>query len=396
MHKSESSDVQKQNLPVIAVFLPMYGIASEIWVKRQAEAFARSEPVLLTWETHRSKFWKFPKKHICMSLPWTSDSFGYRISRNFKLFRCLYRLRECKTVRDHLRQQNASIAICHFGWTASRVYTVLRDQKIPYFIICHGLDLATPALVKSYLTDLKSSIKNAAGVVIVGSHMKNAINQLHPTIDKNKIHQIPCGAPIKSFSRNRPSRRQKDEPLKLISVGRLFEGKGIDLSISAISQLIKSGLNLHFTIVGEGVELSHLSKLSETLGIEQHVTFCGKLQQVDIAKLLKSNHVFLQPSRRSKNGWIEGFGVSITEAMASGLPVIATLSGGIPDQVRDQRDGFLVEEEDYKGIAEAILTYYTSEETRFRHSQNAQKQATNFDSAKLAQKLEGLLLQEIA
>jgi glycosyltransferase involved in cell wall biosynthesis len=103
----------------------------------------------------------------------------------------------------------------------------------------------------------------------------------------------------------------------------------------------------------------------------------------------------LQPSRKAKHGWIEGFGVSITEAMASALPVIASNTGGIPDQVRDGLDGFLVEIDSYKDIAECILKYEADEELRKRHGNSARTQAQCFDAKVLGHKFEDIILQNL-
>ena len=117
----------------------------------------------------------------------------------------------------------------------------------------------------------------------------------------------------------------------------------------------------------------------------------GFVKQDRVADLLSSHHVLVQPSRRSAWGWVEGFGVSITEAMASGLPVIASRSGGIPDQVRNKKEGLLVNEGDVGAIRSNLEILMNDEALRLKMAAAARVRAREFDSESLAAKVEELL-----
>jgi glycosyltransferase involved in cell wall biosynthesis len=96
--------------------------------------------------------------------------------------------------------------------------------------------------------------------------------------------------------------------------------------------------------------------LAEQLGIAGRVTFHGTLTQQAVAALLRRADLFVQHSITLPDGRAEAFGLSVAEAMAAGLPVVVSASGGLPDTVVDGETGVLVEEADVEGMADAIIT----------------------------------------
>jgi glycosyltransferase involved in cell wall biosynthesis len=376
--------------------LPIAGIMSEIWVKRQAETFRELEPKLITWEKHHTPAWHLNDHDRLLSTPWSPErSISSRILKKIGFDPTFNNAQTCTAFETLLQHDLPSAFICHFGWTAAKSYSFLVTHKIPYFIVFHGSDLAVPGLKGAYRKHLREAIKGAAGCIIVGSHMKQILRDIYSDLDDKKVHQIPCGAPMDDFCMHPQSNRLEHDPLKLITVGRLVNGKGIDLCLQALQLIRDRNLKIQLSIIGDGEEKSSLIEMTKSFGLEDSVAFLGHQPPEVIAEQLSSHHVFLQPSRKAKHGWIEGFGVSITEAMASALPVIASNTGGIPDQVRDGLDGFLVEIDSYKDIAECILKYEADEELRKRHGNSARTQAQCFDAKVLGHKFEDIILQNL-
>ena len=381
----------------VGILLPIAGIMSEIWVKRQAEAFRHLQPRLITWEEHHSPAWHLNEHDSLLSTPWSPErSISSRILKKVG-FDPAFNNSQTRRAFEALLQNNfPSAFICHFGWTAAKSYSFLAARKIPYFIVFHGSDLAIPGLKGAYRKHLREAIKGAAGCIIVGSHMKQILRDIYSDLDDKKVHRIPCGAPMDDFCMHPQKNRLEDDPLKLITVGRLVNGKGIDLCLRALQLIRNKNLNIQLSIIGDGEEKNSLMEMTKSFELEDSVTFLGHQPPEVIAQELSSHHVFLQPSRKAKHGWIEGFGVSITEAMASALPVIASNTGGIPDQVRDGLDGFLVEIDNHESIAECILKYEADEELRKNHGDSARTQAKCFDAKVLSHKFEDIILQNLA
>jgi glycosyltransferase involved in cell wall biosynthesis len=135
--------------------------------------------------------------------------------------------------------------------------------------------------------------------------------------------------------------------LACVTVARLDAQKGVRYLIEAARKVVEDKPNVKFLVVGDGPLRGSLEMLSEKLGLTEHVFFLGK--KADIARLLKASDVFVLPSV-----W-EGFPNVVLEAMASGLPVIATKTSGTPEAVAEGETGLLVEPKDSDGLAEAIL-----------------------------------------
>ena len=375
----------------VCIFHPIVGIPSEVWVSRQAEGFVRCDLHLLTWEFATNASWEFSGSVHRIGEPWTKER---------KLMgRIAYRLgiSECRSQREEnaigriLEKVEPNIALCHFGWTADRALEAFRDRKIPFAVIFHGSDLASRKLRGSYKRRIFKVLRSAKAIIIVGSHMKEILYRIDPGLKSDKVHVIPCGAPLARFGKSPITRRDKDGALRLISVGRLVREKGIDLILRAIASGGWGPDKVRLTIVGDGICRQKFQTLVCELGLEDSVKFMGFVKQDRVADLLSSHHVLVQPSRRSAWGWVEGFGVSITEAMASGLPVIASRSGGIPDQVRNKKEGLLVDEGDVGAIRSNLEILKNDEALRLKMAAAARVRAREFDSESLAAQVEELL-----
>ena len=173
---------------------------------------------------------------------------------------------------------------------------------------------------------------------------------------------IHNGVDLKRFDievdRNAVRKRLGLSPTDVVcaSVARLDEQKGISYLIEAARKVVEEKPDTRFIIVGDGPLRKSLEGLSTRLGLEEHVLFLGARN--DVAEILKASDVFVLPSL-----W-EGFPNVVLEAMASGLPVVATKTSGTPEAVADGDTGLLVEPKDAQGLAEAIRTMVSDEQQR--------------------------------
>jgi glycosyltransferase involved in cell wall biosynthesis len=145
------------------------------------------------------------------------------------------------------------------------------------------------------------------------------------------------------------------------TVGHVRRVKGVDILIRAAKQVCEEFPRAMFLVIGGVLEPQHLQelrKLIESLGLTENVKFIGPSQ--DVLSLLKMSNVYCVASRS------EGFSNALLEAMACGVPCVATRVGGNPEAVEDGRSGFLVESEDSDALADRIRTL-------LRHPEHAQK-----------------------
>ena len=157
----------------------------------------------------------------------------------------------------------------------------------------------------------------------------------------------------KNFPAKTDYRLDADD-LRVITVGRLTEKKGIPTVLRALARSRGAGSETTLDVVGDGPLDAELRALAQDLGIRDAVRFHGALPHDRIAALLRASDVLVAASERAPNGDQDAPVNSLKEAMVSGLPVIGTRHGGIPELVLDPQSGCLVDERDDAGLADAF------------------------------------------
>jgi phosphatidylinositol alpha-1,6-mannosyltransferase len=140
----------------------------------------------------------------------------------------------------------------------------------------------------------------------------------------------------------------------LVTVARLQEHKGMDTVIRALPAILAGAPDVRYAVAGTGPDRERLEQLAQQLGVGDRVRFLGGVGDHDLPAFYNLASVYVGASRRAGRLGVEGFGISLVEASACGLPVVAGNSGGIPDAVREGETGFLVPPEDPAALAAAI------------------------------------------
>jgi phosphatidylinositol alpha-1,6-mannosyltransferase len=140
----------------------------------------------------------------------------------------------------------------------------------------------------------------------------------------------------------------------LVTVARLQEHKGMDTVIRALPAILARAPDVRYAVAGTGPDRERLERLVQELGLGDRVRFLGGVGDQDLPAFYNLASVYVGASRRAGRLGVEGFGISLVEASACGLPVVAGNSGGIPDAVRDGETGFLVPPEDPAALAAAV------------------------------------------
>jgi glycosyltransferase involved in cell wall biosynthesis len=193
---------------------------------------------------------------------------------------------------------------------------------------------------------------------------------------KGKVAVIPNGVDTVRFSKpstmeeQRALRKQlnlSDDAVLLITTSRLVKKNAVGDSIRALSSL---PTQVHLLILGIGEEESILKTLAETEGVSSRVHFLGHIAHEALPAYLAIAQVFVRPSLS------EGMGSSFVEAMAAGIPIVATKVGGIPDFLFDGETGLFCEVQNPKSIAAAVERLLTDDTLRTRVIKNAQQLVT--------------------
>lgn len=185
-----------------------------------------------------------------------------------------------------------------------------------------------------------------------------------------KVRVIYNGCDIKAFSPREPDRELK-ERLKLedtpviFTVGRLVQWKRVDILLNALP-LVKTQ-NFKVIICGDGDYKPKLIGLSKKLGVSDRIIWQGSISHEKLPQYLSLANVFVQPSIS------ETFSIALCEAMAMGIPAVASCSGGTPEAIDDGVNGFLVKPGNIKKIAEYIDILFGDRELRLRMGKEARR-----------------------
>ena len=139
-------------------------------------------------------------------------------------------------------------------------------------------------------------------------------------------------------------------PPTLLCFGRVVNEKGFDLAVEAVSILSKKYPDIKLIIAGNGPAKDDLIQLTEKLGIQKNVDFLGWVNPDEIPNIINRSSIVIVPSR-----WKEAFGLVALQAMQLGRPVIAANSGGLPEIIKHNSNGILVEKENPEAIVNAVI-----------------------------------------
>ena len=191
--------------------------------------------------------------------------------------------------------------------------------------------------------------RDASAVVANSNGLRALANIFDARFD---IHIIPNGVDLQEYA----TERRAWSPPRLLSVGRLVHQKGLDLAMSALAQLKE--LEWQWCIAGDGPQINALRSLANEFGIQDRVIFPGWRSHAELVECYKASNLLLFPSRH------EGMPNVVLEAMASGLPVIASRIAGNEELVLDGETGLLFPSEDVEALCVALRTLLTDTSQR--------------------------------
>jgi colanic acid/amylovoran biosynthesis glycosyltransferase len=181
--------------------------------------------------------------------------------------------------------------------------------------------------------------------------------------DPTKIILFKLGTDLAKFDFVERS-PNADATVRLITVARLVEKKGLEYSIKAMASVVQQFPKLEYTIVGDGPLRDNLSALITELNLQPYIKLAGWKTQAEVQQLFARSHIFVLASVLSANGDFEGQGTVLQEAQASGLPIVCTNHNGFPDSILDGQSGFLVPERDAETLAAKLVELIRRPELR--------------------------------
>jgi phosphatidylinositol alpha-1,6-mannosyltransferase len=207
---------------------------------------------------------------------------------------------------------------------------------------------------------MKSISRQVDHLTYLGEFTRNAIAQSISENAAKSMVKIAPGIDTDHFSPQDAAELRAELGLAqkkvIVSVGRLVHRKGQDVLIEAMPAIMKEIPDAHILMIGEGPYRSYLQNRAKALGIQERVTFIGRIQYADLPRYICVGDIFVMPSRSRLAGLeVEGLGIVYLEASACGLPVIAGNSGGAPDAVLEGETGLVVDGTNKADVAAVVI-----------------------------------------
>ena len=219
-------------------------------------------------------------------------------------------------------------------------------------------------------------LHTADRLIVFSDYMKALVSRHVPV---NRIEVIPLGVNLRAYAAEKRTLRKSDEAFRIICVARLVAVKGLETLVKAI-ELMQPKAKVHTYIVGVGPLRSKLQGLIDEKGLANKVKLCGFLSDETKRAYLENSDLFVLPSL------YEPIPIVIVEALAAGLPVVASDVGGIPELVHPGVNGLLVKPENPHDLAAAISKLIDDSKLRRRLASNARESVREFDWPVVAKK----------
>ena len=236
----------------------------------------------------------------------------------------------------------------HFGPIGNAFSFLALEGEARFIVSFYGFDASE--FVDKNPARYQGLFKRANVVTVLSEEMRDRITNAGCPVSKTRIVPLPIDAEKFQF---RPRTDPQDGPIRLLTVARLVEKKGIEYAIDAVAR-IADEYDIEYTVAGEGPRLVDLVRRAERRGISEIVEFCGWVNNDGVTRLMSNSHILLLPSITARDGDREGTPTVLLEAQAVGLPIVSTRHAGIPEIVADGEAGYLVPERDAEEVIAAL------------------------------------------
>jgi phosphatidyl-myo-inositol dimannoside synthase len=291
-------------------------------------------------------------------------------------------------------------AVVHSHWTLPQgfVASTMPRRKIPRILTVHGGDVFG---LRGRTLDRFSAraLRAADRVTVASTATEAAVQQIAGA--GVRATRVPIGIDLDVEPRAdlvaelQAKFRRQSGPL-LVFVGRVVEEKGVLDLVEVVARLAREMPGVTAAIVGTGQHTHRVRDAAAAAGITDRIQLPGWADPADVPSWFAAADVVLAPSKVGVDGWTEGQGLAIVEAMAAARPVVATRTGGIPDTITDEVDGILVPPGDVGEMANAVRRIVGDERLAARLGNNAVRTARErFDRSVTAAAFDAIYREEI-
>lgn len=339
----------------VAIFRHNLFRPSETFITQQAQHLRRHRPIYLG----RLRFGDPPAGAASLALQDLSPGWPLPLVAWQML------TRDPRPYQRLLGERRLSLIHAHFGIEGVYALPLARRLNVPLVTTFHGFDatLSTAALLSSpawahYPLFRRRLARQGDLFLCASSFIRDRVLALGFPQARTRIHYI--GVDLQAITPRDPA----EETPTVLHVARLVAVKGTEYLIRAFAALGRRHADIQLVIIGDGPLRRSLQALAQSLGVEQRVQFLGALPHAQVLAWMRRAAVLVLPSVRTATGRVEGLGMVLLEAAATGVPAIGSRVGGIPEGVIDGQTGFLVPERDAGALAARLTDLLDDPATR--------------------------------
>lgn len=283
-----------------------------------------------------------------------------------------------ENLKKLLKEHKIDLIHTHFVYPPATEFTypIAKELNIPFTVFAHAVDIFRKMCDENNNLYEITNDENCKAIFTLGEYHKNYLLQRNVPEDKIIITKQATGYEITTLE-------EKNEEIKdIISLSRFVEKKGLDILIDAA--YILKDTNLNFSMYGKGILENELQNKIQQLNIE-NIAIKGVLNGAnEVQQCFSNSDILVAPCRIAENGDRDGFPTVIFEAMAYGIPVITTNVSVIPEIIKDNVNGFIVEENNPQALADKILEVKNlSKDELFKIRKQAQQDVINTSSVEM-------------
>lgn len=247
-----------------------------------------------------------------------------------------------------LLQERPQVLLAEYGTAAASVLEPCERAGIPMVVHFHGFDAHDEVFIAEH-DGYKEVFRYARALVVVSRIMEQQLLQLGAPLEK--VIYNCYGIDVERFMPGDPARNAPH----FLAVGRFTEKKAPLRTLQAFQRVLKERPEARLTMVGQGKLWETCKAFTTSNNMDRAVDLCGIRTPLEIASLLRESRAFVQHSVVGPTGDQEGTPLAVLEAMACGLPVVATRHAGIMDVVKEAEHGLLCDEHDVESMARNMI-----------------------------------------
>jgi colanic acid/amylovoran biosynthesis glycosyltransferase len=370
--------------PIVASYCTTFLKPEMRHIYRQVTGLRKYRTFIMTRERLETEEFPFPDIEV---VPRARKNFIKRFWLKYVMGRPpVYYRGELQVLIKMMKRRPADVMHAYFGHTGVHLLPFIQAWDRPTVVSFHGMDIQPRPQQEGYDAQMQELLQTVPLVLARSKSLMLGLERLGCPQEKLRLNRT--GIPLERFPfQQRPM--PADGSWRFVQACRLIAKKGLATALRAFAKFHARCPKAKFVIAGDGPMKAELEKLIAELGLREAVELRGFLGQAELAGLYALSHIFLHPSEMPPDQNQEGVPNSMLEAMATGLPVLATTHGGIPEAVMHERTGLLVPERDEEALFRA-MSQMTDETDRLYILGDAASRAVReeFEQAKQIEKLE--------